>query len=173
MLNNDLSVLANKVTRKRFVVIAWSVPGVYWIPWLCSELEARLQESEDHLEQLKQVLREATGKHQNLIRHLKLVENRATHAEYDGQSKLPRCNRLDSLQRYIQCTTFLLVAAWRCPVLHYSVHNYNNSTIRAVLASIPGPRERGPGVHCLRVAIVNFLVKLFVIYQLEPVACTG
>ncbi len=36
---------------------------------------------------------------------------------------------------------------------------------------LPGPRERGPGVHCLRVGGFNskFLVKLFVIYQLEPV----
>lgn len=66
---------------------------------LFSELESRLESTEELVMRLKQVLREATAKHQNLLRHLKLVEDEGNQAQYDGQHKIPHYNHLDSLHR--------------------------------------------------------------------------
>ncbi|XP_064383136.1 kinetochore protein Nuf2-like [Halichondria panicea] len=76
-LNEDLTRLADKVAKK-------------------SELESLIEALEDQVRQQNQVLREATAKHQNLLRHLKLIEDGAIH---EGQHKLPHPNHLESLQR--------------------------------------------------------------------------
>ena len=70
-----------------------------------SELDLRLQENEDKMEQLKQTLREATAKYQNLMKHLKLVEGRTNHANYEEQ--LRPSNHLDGLHKYSICYTYV------------------------------------------------------------------
>lgn len=54
---------------------------------------------EEQLSRQKQLLREATAKHQNLVRHLKLVEAEASRVTYDD-SKIAQTHSKEELHRW-------------------------------------------------------------------------
>ena len=55
---------------------------------------------EEQLARQKQILREATAKHQNLVRHLKLVEAESSRITYDD-SKIAQTHTKEELYRWV------------------------------------------------------------------------
>ena len=72
-----------------------------------SELQLKLESMEEQLTRQKQVLREATAKHQNLIRHLKLIEAESGRLMYDETTSVTQVHSMEDLQRLVD-----LVVAW-------------------------------------------------------------
>ena len=60
----------------------------------------QLDLSEEHICRQKQLLRESTAKHQNLLRHLKLVEEESRQVAYNEQ-RVPHSQARDDLERYM------------------------------------------------------------------------
>jgi hypothetical protein len=63
-----------------------------------SELQLNLESKEEELTRQKQILREATAKHQNLIRHLKLIEAESGRIMYD-ETNVAQVHSKEDLQR--------------------------------------------------------------------------
>ncbi len=99
---------------------------------LCSELEALIEALEDQVRQQNQVLREATAKHQNLLRHLKLIEDGANH---EGQQhKLPHPSHLESLQQYMIMRCCFAVHVCRLlMMIHARLWCVHNSMFTAII----------------------------------------
>ena len=55
-------------------------------PPSCSELHAKVEGMEEQFGRQKQLLREATAKYQNLMRHLKLIQAESARVLYDDTS---------------------------------------------------------------------------------------
>lgn len=72
-----------------------------------SELQLKLESMEEQLTRQKQVLREATAKHQNLVRHLKLIEAESGRLMYDETTSVTQVHSMEDLQRLVD-----LVIAW-------------------------------------------------------------
>lgn len=66
-----------------------------------SELQLKLESMEEQLTRQKQVLREATAKHQNLIRHLKLIEAESGRIMYD-ETNVAHIHSTEDLQRLVE-----------------------------------------------------------------------
>lgn len=78
-LNEDNNLLTAKVEKK-------------------SQLQASSETIEEYISRQKQLLREATAKYQNLLRHLKLVEDESGQLAYD-EERVPHFQAKDDLQR--------------------------------------------------------------------------
>ena len=65
-----------------------------------SELQLKVESMEEQLARQKQVLREATAKHQNLVRHLKLVEAESGRIAYD-ETKVTHVHSKEELQKLV------------------------------------------------------------------------
>ena len=68
-----------------------------------SELQLKLESMEEQLTRQKQVLREATAKHQNLVRHLKLIEAESGRIMYD-ETNVANVHSKEDLQRLVAIT---------------------------------------------------------------------
>ena len=75
--------------------------------YLSSQLQSTVAYIEEQIGRQKQVLREATAKHQNLHRHVKLIEDESNHGQYEGH--VPHFHAADGLQRYVFVFKVLLM----------------------------------------------------------------
>jgi myosin heavy subunit len=66
-----------------------------------SDLQGHLEGIEEHISRQRQVLREASAKHQNLVRHLKFVEDESQQMAYDDQ-KLSVTQFRAELERWVR-----------------------------------------------------------------------